>query len=44
MANFFTVLSLTLFFGFIAYLVYDALHAPTIPPSEDPDLPAYDQE
>ena len=44
MANFFTYLSIGLLFAFCIYLVYDALHAPELPPAEDPDLPAYDQE
>lgn len=37
-----TTLSLILFFAFVIYLVWDATHAPTVPPSEDPDYyPTY---
>lgn len=42
MANFFTYLSLALFFGFIIWLVIDAYNAPEVPPAEDPDYyPTY---
>lgn len=44
MSTLFTILSIGLFIAFIGYLIYDALHAPDLPPSDDPDLPAYDPQ